>query len=85
MVGSSDKLDSERVSVSRRVSETLSEIFGCPLNLTLFEVPSWRGKVRGLTAEGRLGMSRKRVDANRAGQGEKTNAVANVWMKKGLC
>jgi len=84
MIGSSDKLDSERVSVSRRVSETMSEIFGCPLNLTLFEVPSWRGKVRGLTAEGRLGMLRKRVAANRTGQGEKTNAVANVWMK-GLC
>lgn len=40
--------------------------------------------MRGLTAEGRLGMSRKRVAANRAEQGEKINAVANVW-KKGLC
>jgi len=41
--------------------------------------------VRGLTAEGRLDTSRKRVAANRAGQGEKTNVVANVWTKKGLC
>jgi hypothetical protein len=78
MVGSSDELDSERVSVYCRVSETLSEIFRCPLNLTLFEVPSWKGKVRGLTVEGRLGMSRKRVAENRAERGEKTDAVANV-------
>lgn len=85
MVGSSDKLDSERVSVYRRVSETLSEIFGCPLDLTLFEVPSCTGKVRGLTVEGRLGMLRKRVAGNRAEQGGKTDAEANVWMKKRLC
>jgi len=71
MVGFSHELYSERVSVYRRVSETLSEIFGRPLNSTLFEARSWRGTVRGLTAEGRLGMSRKRVAANRAGQGEK--------------
>ena len=59
MVGSSDELDSEGVSVYRGVSETLGEIVGCPLNLTLFEGPIWRERVRGLTFEDRLGMSRK--------------------------
>jgi hypothetical protein len=51
MIGPSDALDSERVSVYCRVSETLSEIFGCPLSLSLFEVQSWKGKVRGLPSK----------------------------------
>ena len=70
MVGSSDELDSERVPVYCRISETLSETFGCALNLTLFEVQGWKENVRGLTVKGRLRMSRKRVAENKAERGE---------------
>ena len=44
-------LNPKRVSVYCRVSEILSEIFGCPLSSSLFDIQSWKGKVRGLPSK----------------------------------